>query len=233
MAAGLPYNGWSALVRNGARFVAYGRARRHHVLAAASRCSCCSEELPPDCVPYHAEEYGPTHEAFWEACVPMCHRCHAMLHARFRLPNLWKLLLTQAAERAIDAKLFPSRKSMARIRARPDIAHVPMPADAPEYFAALPLSEYVGPWKPATLRVRELQGGTIVEVPDWITYGENLSEATGDEVVGMRSRGVDVDGFLANAILLPRKPSGELRYDPLYLTESKRRRAGAPPVTNV
>lgn len=223
MAGALPYNGWTGLVRMGSRYGAYKRARRRRVLAAAPICSCCNTSLPADCVPYHAEEYGPTHEAFWDSCVPLCHRCHAMLHARFRLPNMWKLLLGQAADGAIDEGLFPPRKSMAKMKARPDTAYVPMPAHVPGYFSSLPLTEYIGPWKPATLRVRELGNGSVIEVPDWLTYGEDLRAATSEEVQGMRSRGVNVDGFLAGDIRLPRQATGALRYDPLYLSPIERR----------
>lgn len=233
MAAGLPYNGWTGLVRMGVRYGAYERARRRRVLAAPPNCSCCNASLPTDCVPYHAEEYGPTHEDYWDSCVPLCHRCHAMLHARFRLPNMWKLLLVQSADRAIDEDLFPPRKNMARMKARPDIAHVRMKEHIPDYFSSLPLTEYKGPWKPATLRVRELENGTVVEVPDWLTYGEDLSAAKPDEVQGMRIRGVNVDGFLAGEIRLPRETSGALHYDPLYLPPIKRRPRKTPTHTNI
>jgi hypothetical protein len=146
---------------------------------------------------------------------------------------MWKLLLGQATDGAIDEGLFPPRKSMAKMKGRPDISHVRMSEHVPQYFSSLSLAEYEGPWKPATLRVRELENGAVVEVPDWLIYGEDLRAATSDEVQGMRNRGVDVDGFLAGEIHLPRQASGAFHYDPLYLPPLKRNSRRSPARTNV
>ncbi len=38
---------------------------------------------------HHAEDYGPTREAYFAALHSVCGRCHAMLHLRFRFPGRW------------------------------------------------------------------------------------------------------------------------------------------------
>ena len=173
---GLPYNGWSDLVRHG-RDKYYYPARDKGVLPAASECHGCRNSLPPSCVPYHAEEYGPTLEDYWVSCRPLCHRCHAMLHARFVTPNRWKRYLAQAAEGSIDAIEYPTSANIApllsKYKARRDIPDTPMPEGAPQYMKSLPLDEHRGPPKVAMLRIIDL-GGNTVDVPDWKIYGAGL-----------------------------------------------------------
>ncbi|MBK7906939.1 MAG: hypothetical protein IPJ78_10305 [Gemmatimonadetes bacterium] len=220
---GLPYNGWRALVRNGPRYGAYERARRWGVLPIATECLCCRAALPLSAIPYHAEEYGPTHEDFWQSCVPMCHRCHAWLHARFVMPNLWKLLVSQGADGAVDEDLFPPRKGMAKIRRRKDIATQALSQHANDYFGRLSTEEYRGPWKAATLLVRPLAGDRPIEVPDWEVYGERLEWAHSDERRELLRRGIPVDPFLSGRIAIERDSAGRLWYDPLYRASGWRR----------
>ena len=82
------------------------------MLAPAIECLGCKEHFEQSGIPYHAEEYGPTLEDYWESCVPLCHRCHAMLHARFQTPNRWNQYLAQAADGAIDISEYPQRKQI-------------------------------------------------------------------------------------------------------------------------
>ena len=178
---GLSYNGWSDLVRHG-RDKRYYRARDKGVLPAASKCLGCQQLLPVTCVPYHSEEYGPTLEDYWASCRPLCHRCHAMLHARFVTPNRWKRYLAQAAEGTIDENEYPQSANIASLLSKykakgwKDIPDVPMPMHAPEYLKALPLEEYCGPPKVATLRVVDRVSGNTFEVHDWTIYGADLEK---------------------------------------------------------
>lgn len=200
---GLPYNGWSDLVRHG-RDYCYYRARDGGILSAAPICLGCSEELPPSCVPYHAEEYGPTREDYWASCRPLCNRCHAMVHARLSVPNRWKRYLAQAADRAIDEREYPRSRSRSpyaltkKCAAMKDILDVSMPASAPEYLKSLSLEEYRGPWKVALLRVLGLDGN-IIEVHDWKLYGANLEklmiERPDIDIQTARSKLKNVRGF--------------------------------------
>ncbi len=206
MTVGLPYNGWSDLVRHG-RDKRYYQARDNGVLPAASECLGCGESLPASCVPYHAEEYGPTLEDYWASCQPLCHRCHAMLHARFGTPNRWKRYLAQAADGAIDeVEYAPSTQIAAllsRYKAKGDIADVPMPKGAPEYMKSLPLEEYRGPTKVAMLRVLN-HSGNVIEVADWTLYGTELEK--------FERRDIDVEPLVSTLGSV----AGFPKYKPLY-----------------
>ncbi len=220
MADGLPYNGWSAHVRHG-RDKHYYHARRRKILPQMPGCIGCRVCLPKDCISYHSEEYGPTLEDYWKSCVPMCHRCHAMLHARFATPNLWKRYLGQAVAGAIDDLEYPSSKAiapmLARYRHREDIAFVPMPSAAPVYFRRLPLMEYAGPPKVATLLVLDPRTQSKVEVPDWTLYGLNLQDLAVEEASVLEKRGVNVREFLSGEFLLPTDRSGNPIYKRMYV----------------
>ena len=220
MAKGLPYNGWSALVRHG-RDKHYYHAQRNKILPQSAICTCCQIELPIDCIPYHQEEYGPALEDCWASSVPLCHRCHAMLHARFVTPNRWKHYLGQALSGAIDDGEYPPSKNIApmlsRFKSRKDISFVPMPESVPSYFSALSFEEYSGPSKLATLKVIDQANGNQTEVPDWTLYGENLELLTTENRRELNSRGIDVQGFLLDKIKVTRNKVGKRVYKRLYV----------------
>lgn len=219
MAEGLPYNGWPAFIRHG-RDKHYYRAQKKGVLAPAVGCLGCKERFEQSCIPYHAEEYGPTLEDYWESCVPLCHRCHAMLHARFQTPNRWNKYLAQAADGVIDINEYPQRKQivalLSKFKNRDDISYFRMPDHVPEYFRALPMKEYAGAQKLATLLVVDLNTGSKVEVPDWTLYGATLKPLGEAERRRLIDRGVDVAGFLAGAVKLPLNAAGIPLYKRLY-----------------
>ena len=220
MSKGLPYNGWSELVRHG-RDKHYYHAQKHKILPQSPACIGCQIGLPPDRIPYHSEEYGPTLEGYWASCVPMCHRCHAMLHARFVTPNLWKLYLHQTSNQSIDDNVFPLSNGIApmlkRFKSREDIEYVPKPKNVPEYFAGLPDHEYSSKPKVATLLVIDQTTETKVEVPDWTLYGDQLELLTQEEKKQLSSRGIDIDGFLTGDIRVTTNSSGKRRYKRLYI----------------
>lgn len=220
MAKGHPYNGWIEEVRYG-RDKHYYHARTKGVLRSVTCCDACKVSFGDKPVPYHAEDYGPTLEDYWASCVPLCHRCHAMVHARFATPNLWFLFLTQLAENSIDEKLFPQSTQIAallsKFKNRPDIETVEIPTECNIYLKSLPMSEYSGPTKVATLLIIDQRTGLTVEVPDWIIYGENLERLTNEERKVLNERGLSVDDFLSGRISVPPNSSGTRRYDRLYL----------------
>ncbi|MDM3871816.1 hypothetical protein QSV34_10680 [Porticoccus sp. W117] len=220
MNKGLPYNGWSELVRHG-RDNHYYHAQKRKILPQKPTCIGCQVDLPPDRIPYHSEEYGPTLEDYWASCVPMCHRCHAMLHVRFITPNLWKLYLYQMTNRAIDDSVFPLSNGIApmlkRFKCREDIGYVPMPQNAPEYLTGLPDHEYSGKPKVATLLVIDHATGNKTEVPDWTLYGDQLELLTQKEKSQLSSSGIDIDSFLTGRIKITINSSGKRRYKRLYV----------------
>ncbi len=75
--------------------------------------------------------------------------------------------------------------------------------------------------KVATLRVVDQRTQQITEVPDWTIYGETLERLTDEEREVLGGRGVSVDDFLSEVVLIPRKSTGERRYERLYLNQTK------------
>ena len=216
--SGLPYNGWPALVRHG-RDNHYYHARDKGLLPIAKYCFCCTCPLATP-IPYHAEEYGPTLEDYWRSCVPMCHRCHAMTHARFKTPNRWKRFLFQAAQRRVSDEEFPQSSQIVAMQSRfgslEDIEETPMPLDAPEYFRTLSLTHYVGPEKVATLLVQDQLTGHPVEILDWTLYGANLEHLSKEARAVCEERGLDLQNVLALNPRFRRGKSGSLQYKRLY-----------------
>lgn len=217
--AGLPYNGCSELIRHG-RNKHYYHAQRHKLLPQTPECTICSCDLPSGCIPYHAEEYGPTLEDYWASCVPLCHRCHAMLHARFVTPNRWNHYVAQAMTGQIDDDEYPLSRQIApmlsRFKSKADIGTSPLPEIAPNYVLSLSLIEYNGPPKPATLLVIDQRTKQVVEIPDWTLYGEGLEKLNAYERSVLKGRGIDVNGFLHATIEIERDKAGRLKYRRLY-----------------
>ena len=218
LAAGLPYNGWSEHVRHG-RDKHYYHARDNGLLPQATECLCCGFKFK-GVVPYHAEEYGPTLEDYWAACVALCHRCHAMLHARFKTPNLWKKYLAQASCGEIDEAQFPNGSHIApllsKFKSREDESYIETPQAIHDYFLKLSPGEYSGVEKVATLLVVDLASGERREVPDWTLYGVDLSGLSAENRETLRRRNIDVDGFGVEKFDISRSSAGEPRYKKLY-----------------
>ena len=219
LVAGLPYNGWSELIRHG-RDKHYYHAQSKKLLPQVAACLLCKCDLPESCIPYHAEEYGPAIEDYWSSCVPLCHRCHAMLHARFVTPNRWFRYVRQAVSGEIDQAEYPQSKFIApmlsRFKKRPDMGSETLPGNAPDYIKALPMAEYTGHPKVATLKVIEHSSGQVIEVPDWTLYGESLENLSETEMAELERRSVDVSGFLSGKIEVERDKSGKRVYRRLY-----------------
>lgn len=229
MSQGLPYNGWIEEVRHGRNY-AYYHARTTGVLRPTTTCDACGGSFGDKPVPYHAEDYGPTLEDYWESCVPLCHRCHAMVHARFNTPNLWWLFLSQLSSGALDLTLFPQSSQVAalltKFKNRKDIDAVEMPSEYNEYLGSLPMTEYSGPPKVATLLVIDQCTQEIAEVPDWTIYGESLEKLTTEEREVLEARGLKIEEFLSDRISVARKSTGERRYERLYLKKMKSAESG-------
>jgi hypothetical protein len=143
-----------------------------------------------------------------------------MLHARFQTPNRWKKYLTQSAAGEIDESEFPQRKQivalLSKFKNREDIPYFRMPDNVPEYFRVLPMMEYAGAEKVATLLIADLDKGKTVEVPDWTLYGEKLEGLGETERRSLVERGIDIEGFLAGAVKLPLNAAGIPQYKRLY-----------------
>ncbi len=79
------YKQWSRATRE-ARYEQYKRQRAAGRIKPAGPCEMCMQTRG---TMHHAEDYGPTLEAYFVALHSLCGRCHAMLHLRFRFPGRW------------------------------------------------------------------------------------------------------------------------------------------------
>ena len=117
--------------------------------------------------------------------------------------------------------MYPQGKQIAgllsKFKNRGDISYVAMPEQAPAYLRTLPLEEYNGPAKVATLLVEDIESGNRVEVPDWTIYGVTLENLGMKERETLEQRGVDVDAFLSDKIKLPVNKAGVPVYKRLYI----------------
>jgi hypothetical protein len=84
--ASASYKQWSAKTRQ-SRYAEYKRARAAGSVNPPGPCEICEQSVGTT---HHAEEYGPTFEAYLSALHSLCARCHAMLHLRFRFPGRWE-----------------------------------------------------------------------------------------------------------------------------------------------
>jgi hypothetical protein len=148
-----------------------------------------------------------------------------MVHARFHTPNLWRLFLSQLSSKSLDEALFPQSSQVAalltKFKNRKDIDTVEMPSEYDEYLGSLPMSDYSGSVKVATLLVIDQSTQEPVEVPDWTIYGENLEKLTTEEREVLEARGLKIGAFLSDEISVARKSTGERQYERLYLIQKK------------
>ena len=224
MPKGLPYNGWIEEVRHSRDYYYYD-ARTRGALPHTATCHACDCSFGDNPVPYHAEDYGPSLEDYWKSCVALCHRCHAMVHARFSTPNMWRLFLTQLSSKSLDEALFPQSSQVAallsKFKNRSDIEPIDMPAEYNEYLGSLPMTQYNGAIKVATLLVLDQNTQEITEVPDWTIYGEGLENLSDEGRAILTTRGLSIEDFLSDKILVTRKSSGDRQYKKLYLNNKK------------
>jgi len=143
-----------------------------------------------------------------------------MVHARFATPNRWKEYLRQVSCRTIDATQFPNGTYIGLHTAfgsRKDTSPETASIQPQGYLGNLPLFDYAGPDKMATLLVVDLGNRLTVEVPDWTLYGLKLQMLTVAERTSLEERGIRVEAFLTGAIKLPTNSAGVPRYDRLYV----------------
>src|SRR4029078_1826882 len=130
--------------------------------------------------------------------------------------NRWKGYVAEVAQGQIDAMEYPQSDTVAPLvmsfRRKRAIAPTSLPNWGADFLRTLPLHEYAGPPKVATLLVMDLNSDRIVEVPDWTLYGAFLEKLTVEERQVLAVRGIDLAAFLSGEIELPRSSSGRLIY---------------------
>lgn len=91
-----------------------------------------------------------------------------------------------------------------------------MPETAAPYLRSLPMVEYSGPEKVATLLVQDQISGDLVELPDWTLYGPDLESLGKDARAVCEARGLDIGAVLSRSSRFQRNTSGQLVYKRLY-----------------
>jgi hypothetical protein len=135
----LAYKQWSGPTRE-KRFAEYKRARRRGDIPPPGPCEMCGQTVG---TMHHAEDYGPTWEAYVAAMHSLCGRCHAALHLRFRFPGRWA-----AYKHYIRTQpLLPPVKNMGEVFYRagrqPDMPIVEHPHNG-EWWEMLTMDRYTG-----------------------------------------------------------------------------------------
>jgi len=135
------YKQWSAATRE-ARFREYKKARRTGEISAPGPCEMCGQTTG---VMHHAEDYGPTREAYFAALHSLCGRCHAWVHLRLRFPGYWAAY----KHRCRTGPLLPAVKNMSEVfynpRRQKDIPVVEFPVPEPTWWDLLSTERYSGP----------------------------------------------------------------------------------------
>jgi len=101
------YNQWSGPTRQ-SRYREYKAARRAGEIPPPGPCEMCGQTIG---TMHHAEDYGPTRDAYFAALHSLCGRCHAWLHLRFRFPGYWAAY----KQRCRAGPRLPAVKSMAEV----------------------------------------------------------------------------------------------------------------------
>lgn len=102
------YNGWSGLVREARNGVFFGAIRSGKLDDKQPRCIGCGtcREEAQGTLGLHSEEYGPLPSEYIASCVPLCFRCHFMVHNRHKIPNRWKRYLRDVSKGYIKPPLM-------------------------------------------------------------------------------------------------------------------------------
>jgi hypothetical protein len=94
------YNGWSGLVREARNGVFFGAIKSGKLDDKQPRCIGCGihREEAQGTLGLHSEEYGPLPSEYIASCVPLCFRCHFLVHNRHKVPNRWRRYLRDVAQ---------------------------------------------------------------------------------------------------------------------------------------
>lgn len=117
------YNGWTGEVRD-SRYREYLQARKDGRIGPPVKCEICGQTKGK--ILHHAEQYGPTLEAYFKSLHALCVYCHGMLHLKKRFPGRWI-----------------RHKKMAKVKPFPVVAHMGVVYQAANRWSDIPKEEYV------------------------------------------------------------------------------------------
>lgn len=150
-----PYNGWSGMIREARNGVFFAAIKSGLLNDYPEVCHGCGQKSSVCRISQHSEEYGPLPTDYVASCVPLCFRCHFLVHNRLLIPNRWYRYLNLVAAGDLPAPLPHGNWASAnRMLKEGDIAQEYPPVATPnEYLSSLPMQEYSGPMKIATVRI--------------------------------------------------------------------------------
>jgi hypothetical protein len=157
------YNGWTGLVRKSRDTIFFGAIKAGLLPDKPTVCFGCgiTTENHGAKIQQHSEEYGPLPEDYIKSCVPLCFRCHFLVHARFKIPNKWLRYLNRVASGNLQRPLPYDWRAGNVMLKEGDIDEVYKWVKTPNrYLSSLPLEEYSGPMKIVTVMIDNM------EVPD-------------------------------------------------------------------
>ena len=150
------YNGWSGLVRKSRDTIFFGAIKSGDLPDKPNQCYGCGITRDKDNAPIqqHSEEYGPLPTDYIKNCVPLCFRCHFLVHARFKVPDTWLRYLNRVASGKLQPPLPYDWRAGNLMIKEGDIAEVYPWVETPNgYLSGLPLLEYAGPMKIVTVMI--------------------------------------------------------------------------------
>ena len=154
--AGKSYNGWTYLAMCARDAVFFGAIKAGLLPDKPNQCYGCGITRDKDnaVIQQHSEEYGPLPEDYIASCVPLCFRCHFLVHTRFEVPNKWLRYLNRVAAGKLQPPLPYDWRAGNVMLKQGDIEEVYPWVETPNgYLSGLPLEAYSGPMKMVTVMI--------------------------------------------------------------------------------
>lgn len=153
------YNGWSGMIREARNTVFFAAIKSGELDDHQKQCIGCGITRGQAAISLHSEEYGPLPADYISTCVPVCFRCHYMIHVRHKIPKRWLRYLNRVADGDLPKPLVGGWIAANQLLQDGDLEDgvawqwVATPTG---YLSGLPLEEYSGPRKVALVEVNGL-----------------------------------------------------------------------------
>lgn len=154
------YNGWTGTIREARNGVFFGAIKSGHLDDHQATCIGCGQSSEVTRISLHSEEYGPLPKDYVASCVPVCFRCHFMIHNRFKIPNRWLRYLHRVASGALPDPLVNNwviANQLLKMGDLPECLWEPLVVTPNGYLSGLSLDPYEGPEKVATVTIHGVE----------------------------------------------------------------------------
>lgn len=180
------YNGWRGFVRE-RRNPAYYAALKSGAINVGETCLVCGVHNSTMIVSPHSEEYGSTMENYIKACIPLCVRCHGVIHVRASYPLVFETY-KRRLRNGDKLKLYPNMMAVFGHIFR---THEKFTGDwdsiqheeSGTWLDTLAMGRYKDHDKIAIAHGRGMR-----EIPDPVVYGMSWSEPLSGYIVGDTTR---------------------------------------------